>query len=127
MCTGCVAAFVLDSAKPSQRKESTFEYMLESSSRAASVTASTAASQHEVRAWLRDVKTRRDSTGRRVLNKLQYNMVDNVANRVCVELQMVAGDTINDEDLLRWRLHGVPGTGKSHVIRVLRQELLEGV
>ena len=63
--------------------------------------------------------------GRRVLNKDQYAVVELVAKRVCAEMKAVTetGDYSALGEPLRWCVHGGPGTGKSHVIKILKEEL----
>ena len=56
-----------------------------------------------------------------MLNKLQYEMVTKVANRVCEEIEMVAGGNNINTEPMRWSLHGGPGTSKSHVVNMLKQ------
>ena len=121
----CDAAFVLDSAKRSQRREASSKSVLQSSPRVASVTASTTASSNELRAWLRDVDTPRDSTRRRVRTNLLCDVLEQVTDRVCVEIAMAVDETITDEEALRWSLHAGLGTGKSHVIKVFKQDVIE--
>eukprot|EP00959_Pyramimonas_sp_CCMP1952_P338564 7090204-Pyramimonas_sp.AAC.1 len=43
------------------------------------------------------------------------------------EIDGQAGEDADMEEPLRWCMHGGPGTGKSHVLSVIRQELFEGL
>ena len=65
--------------------------------------------------------------GRRVLNTKQYKVVSKVANRVVDEMKAVSKGTkeafADIGEPLRWCVHGGPGTGKSHIIKILRDEL----
>ena len=76
----------------------------------------------EIARWLEDVSTR--------CNKEQHGFLRMVAERV---LQEEAGTSTRghpvseDSEPLRWVLHGGPGTGKSHVLRLLKQDLFETV
>jgi DNA replication protein DnaC len=82
-------------------------------------------SEDEVQKWKEDIKERRSEDGRPLLNALQYEMVERFADQVCVELR--ARTINNDDDFqpLRWSLHGGPGTGKSHIIKIIKTELFE--
>ena len=49
-----------------------------------------------------------------------------VAERVCMEMDVL--ETGNYDALpepLRWSMHGRPGTGKTHVIKIIKEELFE--
>ena len=52
-----------------------------------SVTSRIECSEDEVRRWKEDIKDRRGEGGRLLLNALQYEMVERVADQVCVELR----------------------------------------
>ena len=60
-----------------------------------------------------------------LLNALQYEMVERVADQVCVELRARATNNYDDFHPLRWSLHGGPGTGKYHVITIIKTEVFE--
>lgn len=78
----------------------------------------------QIRRWLREIK-KREVKGWRVLNKTQYLVVKKVAKRICLEYRALCGG-MRFEDLpepLRWSMHGGPGTGKTHVIKILKEEL----
>ena len=75
-----------------------------------------------VRRWLEDVSQR--------CNAEQHGFLKMVAQRVLQEEASTAlhGEPIaTDAEPLRWVLHGGPGTGKSHVLRLLKSELFESV
>ena len=77
-------------------------------------------------AWLREIRIRKVDD-RRVLNKSQFRVVKKVAKRICLEYRALAGG-MRFEDLpepLRWCMHGGPGTGKTHVIKIIKDELFE--
>ena len=72
---------------------------------------------------LQEIKTRTDDKGRPVVNKEQFEMVVMVARRIQTEL-MAEGDAAKSPgEPLRWLMHGGPGTGKSHVIQIIKEEL----
>ena len=84
----------------------------------------------QIKAWLTALPKRRDAKGRRICNDEQYAFIQRVANRVMREMQTgeaYSGCFKTDEDPLRWVLHGGPGTGKTHAIRILRDELFQGL
>ena len=62
-----------------------------------------------------------------LLNALQYEMVERVADQVCVELRARATNHYDNMQPLRWSMHGGPGTGTSHVIKMIKKELFERV
>ena len=76
--------------------------------------------------WLREFRYR-EVDGRRVLNPQQYRVVSKVANRVVDEMKVLskgAKEAFADiGEPIRWCVHGGSGTGKSHTIKILRDEL----
>ena len=64
-------------------------------------------------------------------NEEQRHFCSRVATRVKAELSQESsdlhgvGNPVQDNLPLRWVLHGGPGTGKSHVLKFLRQSLFE--
>ena len=52
-------------------------------------------------------------------------LVERVADQVCMEFRARTTNTYDDFHPLRWSLHGGPGTGKSHVIKIIKTELFE--
>ncbi|CAE7576637.1 PIF2, partial [Symbiodinium sp. CCMP2456] len=84
----------------------------------------------EIDAWLRELPNRRNEAGRRICNDEQHAFIERVANRVKREMQTgeaYSGCFKTDEEPLRWMLHGGPGTGKTHAINILRDELFQGL
>ena len=71
--------------------------------------------------WLADVRTRVDSDGRRVANDEQYLAVEKVVKRCIAEMQYRNGESKEVGEPLRWLVHGGPGTGKSHVIQLVKE------
>ena len=82
----------------------------------------------KINKWLKDVKIRRVD-GRRVLNKTQFRVVKKVAKRICLEYRALSGGISFEEigEPLRWLVHGGPGTGKTHVIKIIKEELFAKV
>ena len=75
-----------------------------------------------IETWLRELKNRTDENGRPLANKKQYDAVGLVAERVIQELRATAGTaSAATSEPLRWCVHGGPGTGKSHVIKLLKE------
>ena len=63
-----------------------------------------------------------------LVNAEQFKALTTVGRRVMVELQELAGVTApmaaatsSVEEPLRWLIHGGPGTGKSHVLKQIRE------
>ena len=73
----------------------------------------------------------RERTGpdkRKVVNASQFEVVKKVAERVCLEMDVLeSGDYDTSPEPLRWSMHGGPGTGKTHVIKITKEELFEKV
>eukprot|EP00435_Cladocopium_sp_Y103_P052258 s774_g16.t1 len=82
------------------------------------------ASEEAVSAWLANL----DSNGR--CNSEQRSFCEKVAGRVLTELEenrFEPNQSSSQAEPLRWVLHGGPGTGKSHTLKLLRTELFENV
>ena len=77
-------------------------------------------SEAEVRKSKEYIKERRSDDGRLLLSALQYEMVERVANQVCVELRARATNNYDSVNPLAWSMHGGPGRGKSHVIQIIK-------
>ena len=52
-------------------------------------------------------------------------MVRIVAHRVKIEMESVAEGQVPEGEPLRWLMHGGPGTGESHVLKIFRTRLFE--
>ena len=117
---------VLASARASQRQEETLASALTRAEKKPKLCENTSATPAAVRAWLADLRLRKGPEGRQVANAQQYLAVEQVAARVMQELDAAAYDEQDFGEPFRWLLHGGPGTGKSHVIKLVR-ELFENV
>ena len=74
----------------------------------------------------KDLKKKVD--GRKLLNESQLQVVSTVVNRLCDEMiDQEVGYVDSTKEPLRWAMHGGPGTGKTHVIKIIREELFQGV
>ena len=71
--------------------------------------------------WLEKKKKEVNEEGRPVLNKEQFKAVEKVAKRVMQELRHAANGQVDFGEPLRWLVHGGPGTGKSHVIKQVKE------
>ena len=83
------------------------------------------ATTKDVKVWLGRKKKEVNDEGRRVLNKEQFKAVEKVAERVMRELRHAASGKVDFGEPLRWLVHGGPGTGKSHVIKQIKELLKE--
>ena len=54
-------------------------------------------------------------------------MLSLVVNQVCKEIRASNTGNYTDWSPFRWSMHGGPGTGKSHVIKIIKSELFEQV
>ena len=83
----------------------------------------------QIRLWLEDVEAR-PRTAKNHCNREQILFLRHVAERVLQENstgQDVGATADAGDEPMRWAVHGGPGTGKSHVLRVLRTELFENL
>ena len=63
-----------------------------------------------------------------MLNASQFEVVKTVAKRVCMEVDVLeTGDYDALPEPLRWSMHGGPGTGETHVIKIIKEEHVENV
>lgn len=109
-------------ALASRKQEKTFENSVQKDMiRQPSTRELTSASAQDVQAWLSNVRQRRDSDGRPYLNTNHFEAVQKVAQRVMQELNPAANETVDFGEPLRWLIHGGPGTGKSHVIKEVKE------
>ena len=113
----------LQSARQSQKREYVDGTISAVDVKLGSVTSIIECSEDEVRKW-KDIKDRRGEGGRLLLHALQYEMVERVADQVCVELRARATNNYDNVQPLRWSMHGGPGTGKSHVIKIVNRNCL---
>ena len=66
-------------------------------------------------------KKQRNVEGKLVVNSKQHKALCRVVNRMMEELGHAANDHIDFGEPLRWLVHGGPGTGKSHVIKQVKE------
>ena len=123
---------VLGESRKSQKQEKSLSGTVrEAEEREASLRSLTSATADDVQQWLDTLKERRNTEGRLkgrlVCNPEQFAAVEMVAKRVMRELCAESHGESDYGEPLRWVFHGGPGTGKSHVIKVIKEELFEGV
>ena len=83
-----------------------------------------------VHEWVTELRTRVDEKGRPICNRAQHAFIERVARRVVEEMQTgeaQGGARSGLPDAMRWVLHGGPGTGKTHAVKLLRKELFEDI
>ena len=83
---------------------------------------------HDIRNCLKEIRELVGPNQRKVLDDSQFEVVKKVADRVCAEMDvLVSGDYDSLPEPLRWSMHGGPGTGEIHVIKIIKEELFEKV
>ena len=62
----------------------------------------------------------------KINNDSQFEVVEKIAQRVCDEMNALAsGDDESLSEPLRWSMHGGPGTGKTNVIKIIKDKLID--
>ena len=110
----------MKAAKKSRSGQQSLQATLkQAEERGPSIASLTTATVDDVNTWLQELKTRRNEEGKLVCNAQQFRMVEKIANRVKDEMLAVSANSDAGEPL-RWCLHGGPGTGKSHVLELVK-------
>ena len=117
---------ILKAARTSQKQDLTADVTLRSTEREAGVRSIPTATVAQVQEWLEKLKTRRNEKGKLVANAEQFAVVNEVACTVMEEIDSTATDDAHVGEPLRKLVHGGPGTGKTHVIKLIK-ELFEDV
>ena len=118
---------ILAAAKASQRREKRGAPVIADADNAPALSVSYSASVEEVRAWCHRIG-KKEVKGKKLLNDSQYAVVKKVVQRICEEMiDIEAGYVDTTKEPLRWVMHGSPGTGKTHVIKIIKEELFEKV
>ena len=112
----------IQGARQSQKQSDSIGIAHATDVKVGSVTSRFACSEDDVRKWKEDIKERPGEDFRLLLNALQYEMLERVADQV---IRARTTNKYDDFQPLRWSLHGGPGTGKSHVIKIIQTELFE--
>ena len=119
---------IMKEAHASQRKEKTLHAsMKQATEREPVLREITTATSEDVKRELKKLKHEKDKKGKHILNSKQYEMVKIVGMRICAEMEAEAGTPGDAGEPLRWLLHGGPGTGKSHVIKIIKERLFQNV
>ena len=115
-------------AKASQRKEQAGPLSIEKAKTEGNISTDTSCSVNDIHVWLSEIRVREDEHKRLALNDSQYAIVNSVAKRICQEMNALAADDYTlFPELLRWSMHGGPGTGGTHVIQMIKEELFQNV
>ena len=65
--------------------------------------------------WLREIRVREEDKKGEVLKDSKFEVVRLVATRMCTDMDALATDIYEQyPEPLRWRMHGGPGTEKTH-------------
>ena len=75
----------------------------------------------DAQAWLEKLRGRRNKEGKLVTNAQQFAAVKLVVERVIREIEHLTGQRESPGEPLRWLVHGGPGTGKAHVINLVKE------
>ena len=75
----------------------------------------------DAQAWLEKLQVRRNEEGKLVANAEQFAAVKLVVDRVIREIEYLTEQRESPGEPLRWLVHGGPGTGKSHVIKLIKE------
>ena len=116
---------VLKAASVSQSRETSFKGLIAEASKQkeSDVTSCLGASAADILKWKEDVRTRVNEKNHRVLNDGQFAMASQIVDRVLAEAKELGETGSIKSEPMRWLLHGGPGTGKSHVIKLVHEEL----
>ena len=119
---------ILEAALASKRREKSMAGTVkEATAVTGTVRELTAATSDDVRKWLEEIKVERNAEQKLFLNEEQYKCAEKVAARVIQELDAEDTAEAQSGEPMRWMLHGGPGTGKSHVIKVVKEKLFPGL
>ena len=119
----------LKSARLSQRNAKNSFISLPQENKRPEVMAYSSCSIAKVTTWLQEMKEKKGADDRLVLNESQYKVVELVATRVCTEIETFNSQdfTLPENEPLRWVMHGGPGTGKTHVIKIIKDGLFQDI
>ena len=112
---------IFASARASQQRGDENNNTSQPPHRDASIRESKAVSSADVHAWLEAVRQRTDKRGRPLVKKKQLEVVEIVAQRICKELEAIQDPSLDPGEPLIWCVHGLPGTGKSFVLKLIRE------
>ena len=99
--------------------------MKEAAAREPSLRGMTTATADDVSREINRLKDEVNDKGRKLLNAEQFEVVALVGKRICRELEVESMPDADIGEPLRWVLHGGPGTGKSHVIKIIKERIFQ--
>ena len=111
---------VLAAAKASRARDKGFTSMVKDAQQEGYVRDMETFTIKEAQAWLQKLKVRKNMEGKLVANAEQFAAVKLVVNRVIREIEYLTEQRESPGEPLRWLVHGGPGTGKSHVIKLIK-------
>ena len=115
----------LVAARASQRRETEGPLTTQQMDEMGQVGSDTECSVDGIKKWLAEIRERIGPDKKKVLDASQFD-VKKVADRVCLEkAALQTGDYEALPEPLRWRMHGCPGTGKTHDINMIKEDLFE--
>ena len=112
---------ILGAARTSQRREHKYGGQIDNDIHDPTLRRLLAVSVRDVQEWLEKKKLQRDENGKLVVNARQLQALKKVADRIVKELRSAAKGELDFGEPLRWLIHGGPGTGKSHVIKQVKE------
>ena len=112
----------LVAARASQREEKAEPLTVPETDDKGQISTDTDCSVHDIKTWLAEIRERIGPDKRNVLSASQFEVVKKVAKRVCMEMDVLeSGDYDALPEPVRWSMHGGPGTGKTHVIKIIKE------
>ena len=112
---------ILKAARASQKQDLPTGVVTSGADRQPAVRTIETATVEKVREWLAEVRNRRNSDGKLVANAEQFTVVSEVAHRVMQEIDSRAKCDGDAGEPLRKLVHGGPGTGKTHAIKLVKE------
>ena len=122
---------IMDSASASQRKEAA-GVLTQNKERDATVRKTNVHTTDEVRSWLKKKREEKNSNGEHLIKQAQTEMLQVVVDRVCTDLHEAHADqedmserVLQASEPLIWCLHGGSGTGKSFVLKLIKELFID--
>ena len=103
----------LVTARASQRKEKAGPQTVPHRDEKGQISTDTSCSVRDIKNWLAEIRERIGPDKRKVLNASRFEVVKKVAERVCVEIDVLFTEDYESlPESLRWSMHGGPGAGQ---------------